>query len=147
HVPSAPDEFAARRGLSPKTLNEKVDFARIRLLRARQQRSAPRRDDKILAGWNGLMISAYARAYARMQEDGYRQSAERAARFVLQNLRKDGTLHVSWRQGRVGPPGFLDDHAFLIRGLLDLADATGASSWRDEARSLALSARRFSDSD
>src|SRR5439155_7469956 len=79
--------------------------------------------------------------------DAYRQAGERAARFVLGNLFKDGVLRVSWRQGSAGPPGFLDDHAFLARGLLDLYDATGQDVYRDEAARLVRSAERFSDRD
>jgi hypothetical protein len=145
HVPVAPAEFAARRGLGEAELAGTIGRARAKLLRARQHRTAPHRDDKVLAGWNGLMISAYARAYEQTGSEAYRQAAERAARFVLQNLRKDGTLRVSWRRGRVGPPGFLDDHAFLARGLLDLSDATSSVAWRDEAALVARSAVRFLD--
>src|SRR5947208_1468358 len=133
NVPDPPGEFAARHGLEPAALAGKVERARVRLLQARGRRPAPRRDDKILAGWNGLMISACARAYSMTGNDAYRQAGERAARFVLGNLLKDGVLRVSWRQGKVGPPGFLDDHAFLARGLLDLYDATGRVVYRDEA--------------
>jgi len=147
NVPLPPAEFAARHGLEPAALAGKVERARARLLQARGRRPAPRRDDKILAGWNGLMISACARAYSMTGNDAYRQAGERAARFVLGNLLKDGVLRVSWRQGKVGPPGFLDDHAFLARGLLDLYDATGRVVYRDEAARLVRSAERFSDGD
>ncbi len=145
HVPVAPAVFAAKRGLDETELAGTIGRARAKLLRARQHRTAPHRDDKVLAGWNGLMISAYARAYERTGTEAYRQAAERAARFVLQNLREDGTLRVSWRRGKVGPPGFLDDHAFLARGLLDLYDATSSAAWRDEAALVARSASRFLD--
>ncbi|OLE65796.1 MAG: hypothetical protein AUG03_02875 [Acidobacteria bacterium 13_1_20CM_2_68_14] len=147
NVPVPLREFAAKRGLDEAALREKVERAREQLLRTRSLRAAPHRDDKVLAGWNGLMISAYARAYAQTARAEYRQAAERAARFVLRNLRRDGVLRVSWRQGRVGPPGFLDDHAFLARGLLDLYDATSSVVWRDEAERVARSAERFHDRD
>ncbi|HKB08323.1 MAG TPA: DUF255 domain-containing protein [Candidatus Polarisedimenticolia bacterium] len=147
NVPVPPREFAQKRGMTEDALRLTVDRARASLLRARARRPAPHKDDKILAGWNGLMISAYADAYRLTGSADYRRAAESAARFVLQNLKKDGVLRVSWRQGKVGPPGFLDDYAFLARGLLDLYDATSTSAWREEATRLVRSAERFVDRD
>src|SRR3989442_1549515 len=69
NVPVPPREFAAKRGLDEAALREKVERAREQLLRTRSLRAAPHRDDKVLAGWNGLMISAYARAYAQTARD------------------------------------------------------------------------------
>jgi uncharacterized protein len=147
NVPVPPAEFARKRGLTEDALRQTVERARAALLRARSLRPAPHKDDKVLAGWNGLMISAYARASRQTGRADYLRAAERAARFALQNLRKDGVLRVSWRDGKVGPPGFLDDHAFLARGLLDLYDATSSAAWRDEATRLVRSAERFVDKD
>src|SRR5258706_585717 len=146
-VPVPAEAFAAARGLAPAGFAGTLARSRSTLLRARSKRIAPRRDDKVLAGWNGLMISACARAYTATGDTGYRRAAERAARFVIGNLTDGGALRVSWRQGRTGPPGFLDDHAFLARGLLDLHDATGDVHWRDEAVRLIKEAARFRDTE
>jgi uncharacterized protein YyaL (SSP411 family) len=96
------------------------------LLPVRARRVRPHRDDKVLAAWNGLAISAFARAGRALGEEGYVAAADRAADFVLSRMRApDGRLLRTWREGRAGGPGFLDDHAFLGLGLLDLHEATG----------------------
>ena len=145
HVPVAPEEFARRHGLTVPALRARVDAARRRLLEVRSHRARPARDDKVLTAWNGLMISACARSFALTGSKTDRQAGERAARFALKNLGADDVLRVSWRQGQAGPPGLLDDYAFLARGLLDLYDATSDVSWRNRAARLVRSADRFLD--
>jgi hypothetical protein len=145
HIATPTAEFAKSRGLSVEALGARVEAARRRLLAARDRRPRPRRDDKVLAGWNGLMISACARAYRLTGDRTYLDQGERAARFVLGHLVKEDRLRISWRQGKTGPPGLLDDHAFLARGLLDLAEAGGNATWRERAAALVRAADRFLD--
>jgi len=147
HVPTPRAEFAKKRGLSEEVLDTRIETARARLLAARERRPRPHRDEKILAGWNGLMISAFAKGYAITGDRTYLDQADRTARFVLEHLMPEKRLRVSWRQGKTGPPGLLDDHAFLARGLLDLADAGGGAGWRDRAADLVRAADRFLDRD
>ena len=97
----------------------------------------PHCDDKVLSGWNGLMIGALAFAGKQLDEPRFIAAAERAAGFVLTAMRKDGRLLRSYRQGEAGLNAYLDDYAFLADGLLDLRDATGDARWLDEAKSLA----------
>jgi len=145
HVPVPPEEFAGAHGLTVPVLRSRVDGARERLLEARSRRARPARDDKILTAWNGLMISACARAFALTGSKIDRQMGERAARFALRHLGSGDALRVSWRQGHNGPAGLLDDYAFLARGLLDLYDATSDVAWRDQAARLVRAADRFLD--
>ena len=85
----------------------------------------PHLDDKVLTDWNGLMIGAMARAGAAFGDARTVAEAERAADFVLANLRtEDGALLHRWRAGQAGIPAFLEDHAFLALGLADLYKAT-----------------------
>ena len=147
HVAKPRAQFARTRGLTDEALAVRIVAARAKLLAARDRRPRPHRDDKILAGWNGLMISAFARGYGLTGDRAYLEQGERAARFVLEHLVKDSRLRVSWRQGKTGPPGLLDDHAFLARGLLDLADASGNAAWRSRAADLVRGADRFLDRD
>ncbi|MBK5293730.1 MAG: thioredoxin domain-containing protein [Acidobacteriia bacterium] len=95
---------------------------RALLLAARAKRPRPYRDDKAIAAWNGLMISAYAKAAAAFGEPRYARAAERAAGFALDKLREpaSGRLFRRYRDGQAAVPAFLDDYAFLIKGLLDL---------------------------
>jgi uncharacterized protein YyaL (SSP411 family) len=92
----------------------------------RSKRVRPHLDDKVLAGWNGLMIGTMALGAEVLDEPRYLAAAGRAADFVLSRLRRDdGRLLVSWRAGKAGPPAYLDDHAFLADGLVDLYEAAG----------------------
>ena len=116
---------------------EKLASEREVLRTAREARPHPLRDEKILTAWNGLMISALAVAGRVFAEPRYVSAAMRAAEFVIGALSKDGRLQRSWRDGRVSGPGFLDDDAFFVAGLLDLYEATFEQRWLAEALALA----------
>jgi hypothetical protein len=87
-------------------------------------------DDKIVAAWNGLMISAFARGAMAAGEDhdGYIESARRAAEFVREKMWDGTRLLRSYREGP-GPEGFADDYAAMTAGALDLYEATGEITW------------------
>ncbi|HLB72724.1 MAG TPA: hypothetical protein VJJ98_01780, partial [Sedimentisphaerales bacterium] len=112
--------------------------APTRLLAHRSKRPRPHRDDKIIAGWNGLMISSLAYGGAALEEQRYVDAAKRAADFVLSTLRENGRLKRFYRDGRAVEPAFLDDYAFLVLGLLDLYEATFDAKWLVDARTLAM---------
>lgn len=103
--------------------------ARTKLLELRARRPRPHLDDKIITAWNGLMISAFARAGQILGEPDYVEAAQKSARFIRQELWKDGTLSRSYRQGASAVKGFCDDYAFLIAGLLDLYEADFDPGW------------------
>ena len=92
------------------------------LLEARGKRVRPHLDDKILTAWNGLMISALAKAGAVLAEPRYAEAARRAADFIVSRMYDPatGTLLRRYRRGDAAIPGFLDDYAFFIQALLDL---------------------------
>ena len=117
--------------------------ARARLYAARARRPPPLCDDKILAAWNGLMISALAFGGRVLGEPRYVEAAARAARFVLDHMRPGGRLARTFKDGALGPPGFLSDHAFLAQGLLDLHEATFEPRWLAEALALAEAGERL----
>ena len=127
----------------------KLAALRARLLAVRETRLQPRRDDKVLAGWNGLMIGSLARAGKTLNEPQDTAAAEKAAAFAVKTfLRPDGTLWRRWRAGVVGIPAFQDDYAYLADGLLDLTEATGDRKWIAPARRLIDTMRvKFRDSD
>jgi hypothetical protein len=107
--------------------------ARARLYEARTRRPAPLRDEKVLASWNGLAISALAFGGRVLGEGRFVDAAARATEFVLGRMVKEGRLQRSWLAGDAGVPGFLDDHAFLAQGLLDLYEATFELRWLEAA--------------
>jgi uncharacterized protein YyaL (SSP411 family) len=129
---------AARLGTSPGDVLGAVARARPKLLEARSRRPRPLRDDKVIASWNGLMISGLAVAGRAFGEEGFVGMAARAAEFVLARLRdpSTGRLLRRWREGEARGAAFLDDHAFLAAGLLDLHEASGERRWLAEAERL-----------
>jgi uncharacterized protein YyaL (SSP411 family) len=144
HLPE-PREAAARAlGIEPAALDARIEGWRPVLLATRSKRVRPHRDDKVLAAWNGLAISALARAGRALGEPRYLAAAGRAADFLLGPMRApDGRLRRTWRENRPGGPGFLDDHAFVARGLLDLYEATGDLRRLEQAVDLARTAVRL----
>ena len=123
--------------LTPQEMEGRLAPLRSKLLAVRDQRPGPLCDDKIITGWNGLMIAAYADGYRLLKVEKYRQAAEKAAGFVLDKLRTtDGRLLRTARLGKAKLPAYLEDYAFLIHGLLRLHAATQDERWLRVAREL-----------
>jgi uncharacterized protein len=93
-----------------------------KLLAARSRRVRPHLDDKILTAWNGLMISAFAKAGDILNEPRYGDAAARARDFVISRMYRDGVLFRSYRNGDSAIPGFLDDYAFFAQAMIDMGD-------------------------
>jgi hypothetical protein len=129
HTWSKPRDVAGRVGLSRAALRQVVARARPRLLQVREARARPLRDEKRIAGWNGLMISAFARAGLHLDEPEYVVAATRAVSFVLDEMRPEGRLVRVHDGVRAAGTAFLEDYAFLVAGLLDLYEATGETRW------------------
>jgi len=111
--------------LPEAALTERLEAARGRLFEARDRRVHPLTDDKILTDWNGLMIAALAKGAQALGERRYREAAERAATFILNQMRTpEGRLLHRYRDGQAGLAALVDDYAFLIWGLLELYEAT-----------------------
>jgi uncharacterized protein YyaL (SSP411 family) len=107
------------------------------LFQARERRTRPHLDDKILTAWNGLMISAFAKAGKILDEPAYTEAARAAAVFILQTLRRpDGALLRRYRAGDAGIEGMLDDYTFFVQALLDLYETTFDFSWLEHAIAL-----------
>ena len=110
----------------------------MELLRRRDQRPQPARDDKVLTSWNGLAIAAFADAGRALGEPPFLEMATEAADFLLRELRTpDGRLRRSWKDGRARHAAVLEDHAHLADGLLALYEATFEERWFVAARELA----------
>jgi len=116
---------------------EALADARETLRLAREQRQHPLRDDKVLTAWNALAISALAVGGRVLAEPRYVAAVARAADFALTELRRDGRVQRSWKDGRTSGPGFLEDNAFLTAALLDTYEATFDRRWLSEALALA----------
>jgi len=111
---------------------------KARLLSARAKRPAPHLDDKVLTDWNGLMLTALARAAVVLGDDRYRAAAEKAAVFLDRTMRgKDGRLLHRYRGKDAGILANLNDYAFLIQGLLHLYETSFDPVWLQRSVSLA----------
>ena len=96
------------------------------MLAVRNQRIRPHLDDKILASWNGLMLGAFARAYAVLGDETYRTVAEKNVKFIQTKLwdAKSKTLYHRWRDGERDSVQLLDAYAFQLSGVVELYEAT-----------------------
>ncbi|RUL86179.1 DUF255 domain-containing protein [Tautonia sociabilis] len=136
--PDTPGSEAVTLGLAPEQVEDALAPLREKLLEARRTREMPFIDDTVLTSWNGLMIGAFADAARLLDSPRYLEISSNAAAFVLDSLRDDdGHLLRAYRSGSGKLAGYLEDHAYLIDGLLRLHKATGDPLWLDEARSLA----------
>src|SRR5438094_2549680 len=105
--------------------------SREKLFSIRAKRPRPHPDDKIIAAWNGLMISAYARTAQVLDDARYLEIATRAATFLRANLYDPShkILFRNYRGSRSDIEAFADDYAFVIQSLLDLYEASFDIEW------------------
>ncbi len=124
YIPAPPDLFAARKGMEVGELMRHAEEARGILSAVREARPRPGKDDKIITSANGLMIGALAAAYRAFGDPAYLDAADAAARFISERL-SDGTggLLRRYRDDDAAIPGFLEDYAFFINGIIDLYEA------------------------
>ncbi|WP_026370845.1 thioredoxin domain-containing protein [Kallotenue papyrolyticum] len=130
------EEIARVTGQSVARLQEIAERGRRTLFARREQRPRPGRDEKILAGWNGLALAALAEAGRVLGRDDYLAAAARNAAFVLSAMRQAGRLMHSFKDGQARVPGFLGDYALYAAGLLELYRATFELRWLHAAREL-----------
>jgi uncharacterized protein YyaL (SSP411 family) len=148
HTWREPEAVARELGIDAATLATRIEQVRKKLLEVRSLRPPPLRDEKVLAAWNGLMISAFAQAGFALNEPRWVAAATRAADFALTRMRHEGRLLRVVQRGRGSGPAFLEDHAFLIAGLLDLYEADPKTRWLREALALQEELdRRYGDAD
>jgi len=147
HVPAGPknvlqvvrdvETLAKLESLEPEDVERRIADVSAKLLAARTERVRPGLDDKILSGWNGLMIGALARAAAVLDEPRYAEAAARAADFVLDKMLVDGRLRTTYGGGQAKLTAYASDYAFLIEGLLALFQTTGDFARLEQAEQLA----------
>jgi hypothetical protein len=132
--------MAARVGILPGELRARIAGAAHMLLRARDARVRPARDDKILASWNGLMVRALADAARAFDRMSYRAEAVRHGEFLFHALVRDGRVLRSYNSGVAKLAGYLEDYAALGLAALSLYELTFDERWLMRARTLADSA-------
>src|SRR5437870_2975310 len=124
-------ETAERFKKRDEDISKSLARSREKLFTVRSKRPRPHLDDKIIAAWNGLTISAFARAAQVFDDARYLEIAARAAKFLQTNLYDSSRkiLYRNYRGGRSDIEGFADDYAFVIQGLLDLYEASFDVEW------------------
>ncbi|MEZ4846606.1 MAG: thioredoxin domain-containing protein [Bdellovibrionota bacterium] len=130
------EEFAQKKSWNVEETIAKFETWKKKMWEERNKRIPPLTDDKIIVSWNGLMISAMARAGFVLKNQGYIDAATKAVQHILGNLIQDGQLYRSFRKGQVSAHAFLDDYACLIHGLLELFEVTGHPRWLNHAITL-----------
>ncbi|RTZ98531.1 MAG: thioredoxin domain-containing protein [Deltaproteobacteria bacterium] len=133
HTPRTPAEVAKTLDISENTLRETIESAREILYQTRNHRPLPLRDDKILTAWNGLMISAFARAGLILANPQYTDRAVRAAEFILHHLFLNNKLYRNYKDGQARHIAYLNDYAFFTAALIDLYEATFDIQWLKKA--------------
>jgi uncharacterized protein YyaL (SSP411 family) len=134
YISQTPQSFAAQEKIEPRELEEALKKGRKELFQVREKRIHPLKDDKMITSWNGLMIAALAKGYQALRDEAYGQAAQKAADFILQRMRTaHGRLHRRYRHGHIAYPGFVDDYAYLVWGLIELYEATFEVRYLQEA--------------
>jgi uncharacterized protein YyaL (SSP411 family) len=123
--------------LEASEVSDILERGRKILFDEREKRIKPHRDEKVLTAWNGLMLSAFAAASAVLGDEEYLVIAKRNADFLLKELRRDGRLQRTWKAGRAKLDAYVEDHANLADGLLELFQVSGELRYLNEARTLA----------
>ena len=138
-----PVQSTARKfGKSEAEIRQILERSRNRLHQVRSARVRPHLDDKSLASWNGLMISALARAHQVLEQPSYLAAARRAGDFVVVKLydESERRLQRRYRDGEARYAGLLEDYSFLAQGFLDLYEACLEARWLDLAVDLTRTA-------
>lgn len=137
NLPKTLEQCAAILKREPDDLAAELAASRAKLFAARNKRIRPHRDDKIIVAWNGLMIDALARAGAALGEHEYVEAADKAARFILEHMRRrDGRLLHTWRAGTARFDAYLDDYTSLANALISVYEAASDEVLLDRAAEL-----------
>jgi uncharacterized protein YyaL (SSP411 family) len=137
HTYASLEDIAGALKESAQTVAELSEAARAKLLKARNLRVWPARDEKILCSWNALMIKGLGLASRVLGRPALAEAASTAVDFIRRHLWRDGRLLATYKDGRAHLPAYLDDYAFLADALLELLQTRWRSSDLDFARQLA----------
>ena len=135
-VPHDPSAVAQAQGVTEHELRTAIERATRILYEARERRVRPARDEKILAGWNGLMLRGVAEAARVFGDAELRAMALSSGEFLFRELVRDGRVFRSYKDGVAKIGGFLEDHAALGLGAIALYQLTFDRVWLDRARML-----------
>jgi uncharacterized protein YyaL (SSP411 family) len=129
-------EQARAANLDEKQLTDIIEQSKDKLLKIRNSRIKPDRDEKILTAWNGLMLASFSEAGAILGRVEYTEAARKNADFLLREIWRDGRLLRTFKDGVAKLNAYLEDYAFFAEGLLTLYETTGESKWLQSCREI-----------
>lgn len=130
------ENIALESNLTLDALQEKMEDARKTLLASQEKRTYPHVDDKVLTFWNGFMIAALAKAGKVFNNKSYIQTAEKAIRFVEENLFQGDRLMARYREGETKYNGYIDDYANLLWAYIELYNGTFQTNYLQKGKTL-----------
>jgi uncharacterized protein YyaL (SSP411 family) len=136
NCPISDEDFCRTHQLSHETLQEKIGQWKNLLLEARALRIRPGLDDKILSGWNGLMLKGLTDAYAATGNTDYLTQATTTARFINEKMTVDNQLFRTYKNNKADIPAYLEDYAAVIQGFTALYQVSGDVLWLHRAEQL-----------
>ncbi len=140
HVSTPAEDFATAHQIEPRDFENLLYSWKTKLKSVRNRRILPRVDDKIILGWNALMNTACARAYAAIGDEQYLETAIKNMDFLLNifcSNENSMEMFHTYKSNQPKYPAFLDDYAFLIQALIQLQEITGNQEYLYKAKSLA----------
>lgn len=131
------EEVATKFDVSVKEAEDILQNSRETLLAHRNKRIRPATDDKILLGWNALLITAFSKAFAALQDEKYRTAATELFRFTEKVFPgPEGSYYHTYKNGEAKYPAFLDDYAYLAEACIHLQEITGDQTYLHKAKTL-----------
>ncbi len=132
------DEILTSHTINSTLLEEKISSWKTLLLKERAKRDRPRLDDKALTSWNALMIKGYVDAYRVFDEEDFLNIAKKNAQFIIgKQLKEDGGLYHTYKDGKSTINGYLEDYAATIEAFIALYELTLEQQWLEHSRNLA----------
>jgi uncharacterized protein YyaL (SSP411 family) len=147
HVARSVESLSAASGRDMATIQQHIDQAKKHLFAVRKNRIRPGTDDKCLLSWNALMNIALTRAYVVLDDEQYLQEALTHMRWMLETYQSETKLMHAWKSGPARIGANLDDYAYLVQALLQLAAATGDLSWLEPAENLTRTVLQYFSED
>ena len=130
------EKFAQEHDLTLNELKDLVKASQIRLLQRRSERIRPGLDDKILSGWNGLILKGLVDAYGVFQEERFLNLAIKNADFVLDKMKSGSKLLRNYKDGKASIDAYLEDYAAVAQAFIALYQVTFDEQWLNEAAAL-----------
>lgn len=130
-------EFAEANKIPLPTLEQKISEWKKRLYSERNNKNKPNLDDKVLTSWNALMLQGFIDAYKAFDDEDYKKQAINIGEFLVKNqLRKDGGLYRSYKNGKSTINGYAEDYATVIDAFVSLYEITFDEKWLLQSKEL-----------